>query len=89
MPSSVYPKRLAAAITSPVMKAAPHESRSKVSPMQVPQTAMSEAEGAFRLGLNSGALLTRHQKMRGVVLAQHRPNRPSPPTLGHLYQSSD
>jgi hypothetical protein len=23
---------------------------------------MSEAEGAFRLGLNSGALLTRHQK---------------------------
>jgi hypothetical protein len=78
MPSSVYPNRLAAAITSPVMNAAPHDSRSKVSPMQASQTAMSEAEGAFRLGLNSGALLTRHQKMRNVVLAQHRPNRPSP-----------
>jgi hypothetical protein len=81
MPSSVYPNKLAAAITSPIMNAAPHDSRSKVSPMQVSQTAMSKAEGAFRLGLNSGALLTRHQKMRSVVLAQHRPNRPSPRRL--------
>jgi hypothetical protein len=62
MPSSVYPKRLAAAITSPVMNAAPHDSRSKVSPMQVSQTAMSEAEGALRLGLNSGMLRNQSSK---------------------------
>jgi hypothetical protein len=55
MPPSVYPNRLAAAITSPVMNAAPHESRSNVSPMQVSPTPMSEAECAVRLGLNSGA----------------------------------
>jgi hypothetical protein len=63
------------------MNAAPHESTSKVSPMQVPPKPMSEAEGAFRLGLNSGALLTRHQKMRSVVLAQHRPTALHPRRL--------
>jgi hypothetical protein len=39
------------------MNAAPHESRSKVSPMQVSPKPMSEAERASRLGLNSGTLL--------------------------------
>jgi hypothetical protein len=88
MPSSVYPNRPAAAITSPVMNAAPHDSRRKVSPMQVSQTAMSEAEGAFRLGLNSGALLTCHQKMRSVVLGATPAEPPFTPDAWSLTRAA-
>jgi hypothetical protein len=41
-------------------------------PCRSPPTPMSETECASRLGLNSGALLDRKQKMRSVVLVQHR-----------------
>jgi hypothetical protein len=53
------------------MNAAPHESRSKLSPMRSPPTPMSDAECASRLGLNSGTPFNRKQKLRSVVLVQH------------------
>ena len=52
------------------MNAAPHESRSKVSPIAVP-LAMSRDECPLGLRLNSGAAVDPKQKMLSVVLVQH------------------
>ncbi len=51
MPSSVYPNRLAAAITSPVMNAAPHESTFETSSL----TSMNSASSTALLTVNTSS----------------------------------
>jgi hypothetical protein len=83
MPSSVYPNRLAAAITSPVKNAAPHDSRSKVSPMQPKSDERSR--GCFPPRAEFGRAPYPSSK-RCAVLCWRNTGRTAlhRPTLGHL-----
>jgi hypothetical protein len=71
LPSSVYPNRLAAAITSPVTKAAPHEVQASFRPCRPPN---ERSLVCFRLGLNWGTTPLIGSKGRAVLCWCNRPS---------------